>query len=116
MKKAFTHPRIITTTIKPEPDVPKETLEEARLWATYTDNRDKILALHAECQKAGARSPRLVFIFCVTKCPWRRYGGAPKFVFPKRRIQWLRTAIRFTDNIVKNPDGKHPLDKAPASV
>lgn len=93
-------------------DISNMRAEEARLWALYCDNRDAIAAIHADCLNNNARSPRLVFLFCATKCQWRTYKP-PVFVWPSRRIKFLKAAVDFTQYVLDNPGGKSNQDMGP---
>jgi hypothetical protein len=122
---AFKHPKINSADvpeavksaagIKPRGEVilagiiANQKAEEARLWASYCDLRDEIMAIHADCLANKARSPRMVFIFAATKCPWRSYRP-PVYTWPARRIKWLKQAVEFAQYVVDNPGGKTAQD------
>jgi hypothetical protein len=80
--------------------------ELAELWAEYCAKRDRLVERHQACLAIGVRSPRSVFIFMLPRNQWRTYRQASGRMMPKRRIAWLKQALRVVNNAIETPDGK----------
>lgn len=89
--------------------------EEARLWASYCDTRDAVVKIHEDCKANNARSPRMVFVFCATKCRFRTYR-APDYHWKSRRIKFLKQALDFAQYVLDNPGGKSNQDTGPVGA
>lgn len=77
--------------------------ENARLWATYCDLRDALIAQHHDCLKRGVRTPRNVWLFVVGRDPLRRFT-MPAYRYPKRLTAWLRQAVRRCEKAKQFPE------------
>jgi hypothetical protein len=80
--------------------------ELSELWDEYCSKRDRLVTVHQSCLAAGIRSPRSVFIFMLPRNQWRTYKRHAGGAYPKRRIAWLKQALRVVNNAIENPDGK----------
>lgn len=77
--------------------------ENVRLWETYCNLRDVVIAKHHGFLTQGKRTPKNIWLFVVGRDPMRRFSP-PEFIYPKRCKAWLQQAIRRCESALEHPD------------
>lgn len=78
--------------------------EQEKLWARYCVLRDGLMKVHENAKRAGRRTPKNIFLFCVSPRERYRRFNPPDFLYPKRTTDWLRAAISRCEKAVLHPD------------